>query len=91
MEIIREILESFIEGDKVCRCCKVIFAPNGWNFYSLCNDCFPIWDSVRVHTPPIDSYTHITPGKGYYSSCDQWIKDGCPKKPEEPYKVHWKD
>lgn len=37
-----------------------------------------------------DTYTHVTPEKGYYMSCDEWLKDGSPDPPDEPFRIHYK-
>lgn len=91
-----EFRERFVRnaegGEQTCRSCQKKWTPSGWNFWGLCDECFPRWNAVRVMLPPqeYDTYTHVTPEKGYYTSCDEWLKDGSPDPPDEPFRIHYK-
>lgn len=89
-EFLEEVARSFSgQEPRPCRGCGKDWTPSGWNFYGLCNTCFPRWDAVRFMSPAPGVKYMVTPG--YYSSCDQWIADGCPDKPEEPFQIHFED
>lgn len=90
-----EVLERFVRneqpGSQTCRGCQCSWIPASWNFFGLCEPCFTRWQAVQVKVPPPETYTHITPEHGYYCSCDDWIVDGCPDPPSEPFTIHWRE
>jgi hypothetical protein len=89
----REFSDRFVRNgsqeQQRCRCCQNVWSASSWNFYGLCDACFPRWCDVRVKIPPDGAYSHVTPSNGYYVSCDAWIEDGCPDAPKEPFVIHW--
>lgn len=89
-ELFEEVERAFSDQEpRPCRGCQQNWTPTGWNFYGLCDQCFPRWNAVRVRLPCTDAEYTITPG--YYSSCSQWIADGCPDKPDEPFRIHFEE
>ena len=52
-------------GKQKCRLCDTEYTPDTWNFYGLCNGCFPQFDKYRISEGAQGNYV---------ISANEWIK-----------------
>lgn len=76
-------------SEQTCICCQKLWVPKSFNFFGLCEDCFPRWQAVRRMKPPPGTYRSVTPGYYSHTQFADWVAAGFPPPPDRPYEIEW--